>query len=516
MRRRDFLHSVLALTAAGLINPGRLPVVANQPELRSQTDPFHTALAEQPWLLGFETAASQRFDTPQLTIEGTIPPRLRGTFYRNGPAKHVVGTLRYRHWFDGDGMVQAFRFSDAGVSHIGRFVETEKYRREAQAGKPLVWGFGTIPPGAQPPRSPAEVNAANINVLPHADRLLALWEGGSAYALDRDTLETQGPHHWSEETAGLPFSAHPRIEPDGTLWNFGLAPFRNLLFLYHISPQGRLKQFEAIQLEKAGMVHDFLATERHLIIVVPPLLFDQEKIATGHSLLDSYVWYPEQGTRVLVFDKSDLSMYHTMELPPSFTFHYGNAWEDGSGVIRFDACRRQDASALFSGLRHVMHGGDFHQGAPPDCTLITLDIHKGRTREDALGGETEFPRVDPRLSGRRNRFVYSVLRQSDNSVSHPLFNAVIRYDMESGQREIFQYPAEVCVEEHIFIPRPGGTAETDGWLIGTGLNSKRKLTQVAVFNANHIADGPLALARLPYWLPLGFHGNFAVNYFQGG
>ena len=510
MRRRDFLQSALALTAAGLINPGRLPAVVNQTEQIGQTDAFHTALAEQPWLLGFETAAAQRFDTPRLTIEGSIPPQLRGTFYRNGPAKHVVGTVRYQHWFDGDGMVQAFRFSDAGVSHIGRFVETEKYRREAQAGKPLVWGFGTIPPGAQPPRSPAEVNAANINALPHAGRLLALWEAGDAYALDPNTLETRGPHYWSEETAGLPFSAHPRIEPDGTLWNFGLAPFRNMLLLYHISPQGHLKQLEAVHLEKAGMVHDFLATQRHLILVIPPLLFDRERIASGHSFLDSHVWHPEQGSQVLVFKKSDLSTYHTLELSPSFTFHYGNAWEDGNGVIRFDACRRHDASALFGGLRNVMHGGDFHQGAPPVCTLISLDVHKGTAQEEALGGETEFPRVDPRLSGRRNRFVYSVLRQPDNSVSHPLFNAVGRYDLESGQREIFRYPAEVCVEEHIFIPRPDGTAETDGWLMGTGLDSKHKRTQVAVFDANHIADGPLAIASLPYWLPLGFHGNFAA------
>ena len=66
------------------------------------------------------------------------------------------------------------------------------------------------------------------------------------------------------------------------------------------------------------------------------------------------------------------------------------------------------------------------------------------------------------------------------------------------------------MEEHIFIPRPDGTAETDGWLMGTGLDSKRKRTQVAVFDANHIADGPLAIASLPYWLPLGFHGNFAA------
>ena len=78
MRRRDFLQSALALGASGLINPGRLPAVVNQTEQIGQTDAFHTALAEQPWLLGFETAAAQSFDTPRLTIEGSNPASASG------------------------------------------------------------------------------------------------------------------------------------------------------------------------------------------------------------------------------------------------------------------------------------------------------------------------------------------------------------------------------------------------------------------------------------------------------
>ena len=504
MRRRDFLHTALTLTAAGLVNPTHLLAAAT-----AGTDSFTKALAEHPWLLGFDTAAADTFDTAQLTVEGSLPADLRGTLYRNGPAKHVVGNMRYQHWFDGDGMVQAFRFSDTGVSHIGRFVETDKYQRETQAGKPLVGGFGTVPPGTQPPRSPAEVNVANINVLPHAGRLLALWEGGDAHALDPTTLETHGPHYWSDETAGLPFSAHPRVEPDGTLWNFGLASFRGLLILYHISAQGQLKQRTVVKLETAGMVHDFLVTERHIVVVIPPLVFDPTKAASGQSFLDSHVWQPERGTQVLVIDKADLTQHQLLELPPSFTFHYGNAWEETNGMIRFDACRRSDASILFGGFQNVMHGRTFDQGAPPECTQVSLNLQKGTAKEEVVGGETEFPRVDARISGRRNRYVYSVLRQPDPSTPHPLFNAVARYDMETGQRETFTYPAEICAEEHLFVPRPGGTSETDGWLLGTGLDIQRKITQVTIFDAAHLPDGPRAIVRLPYWLPLGFHGNFA-------
>ena len=34
-------------------------------------------------------------------------------------------------------------------------------------------------------------------------------------------LPTKGFKVWSPETAGAPFSAHPRRAPDGTVWSFG-------------------------------------------------------------------------------------------------------------------------------------------------------------------------------------------------------------------------------------------------------------------------------------------------------
>ena len=49
---------------------------------------------------------------------------------------------------------------------------------------------------------------------------------------------------WSPDLAGLPFSAHPKVEPDGTLWNIGcvLAP-RPVLLFYRIDRTGRLVSF---------------------------------------------------------------------------------------------------------------------------------------------------------------------------------------------------------------------------------------------------------------------------------
>jgi carotenoid cleavage dioxygenase-like enzyme len=65
-------------------------------------------------------------------------------------------------------------------------------------------------------------------------RLYALWEAGSALDLDPDTLASRGWKAWSPETAGAPFSAHPRVDPDGTGWSFGYMPGSGKLLIYQI------------------------------------------------------------------------------------------------------------------------------------------------------------------------------------------------------------------------------------------------------------------------------------------
>ena len=118
--------------------------------------------------------------------------RFAGAFYRNGPAVHERFGMRYQHLFDGDGMVQAFRFDGGGITHRARVVMTPKLARETQAGQRLYSGFGTPIHDRASVRRPDDVNTANISVLDHHGELLALWEAGSASILDRESLAWRG------------------------------------------------------------------------------------------------------------------------------------------------------------------------------------------------------------------------------------------------------------------------------------------------------------------------------------
>ena len=59
------------------------------------------------------------------------------------------------------------------------------------------------------------------------------------------------------------------------------------------------------------------------------------------------------------------------------------------------------------------------------------------------------------------------------------------------------------------MPRPGSRRADEGWLLWTLLDYEHGRSGLALLDAEHVEDGPLATAWVPYTLPLGFHGWFA-------
>lgn len=82
--------------------------------------------------------------------------------------------------------------------------------------------------------------------------------------------------------------------------------------------------------------------------------------------------------------------------------------------------------------------------------------------------------------------------------------------MSIGREQRYDYGPGSVIEEHIRVAKPGGRGELDAWLLGTTFDVAKGVTRVNLLDARHIADGPIATATLPYWLPYGFHGNFTA------
>ena len=89
-----------------------------------------------------------------------------------------------------------------------------------------------------------------------------------------------------------------------------------------------------------------------------------------------------------------------------------------------------------------------------------------------------------------------------------MLSEVSSFSLDRERLDTYQYPAGVIPEEHLYVPRNDLAPEQGGWVVGSGLNYRQERMELRIFDADHLADGPLATAALPYALPMGLHAKF--------
>ncbi|BBX19234.1 carotenoid oxygenase [Mycolicibacterium duvalii] len=454
--------------------------------------------------LGVSEPQPVEYDYRVDRIDGTIPAELRGTLYRNGPGRWEDHTGRpLRHLFDGDGMVSAFTVDSGGVHYRNRYVRTRHFR-----GKGAVSHMGTAAPGgwrSNIGRLPP--NLANTNVVEHAGHLYALWEGGPPYEIDPATLETVALRRFGGELRWLgTYSAHPSFCPvSGAMFNFGveLAP-RPHLRMYRTDRNGRLGHFRSARLPYPAMVHDFALTERYLVFLVSPLIPDPMSVALGLAPIgDTLRYRPDRGSVVLLVPR-DGGKIRRIECDAVLQFHLSNAFDDGGDVV-VDAITYADGRLLERIARfHTSSLAD----APGRFTRFRVTA-SGRVSAEALSDSPcEFPRHHPGREGRPHRYAFVNTRRTLGA----FYDTVTKLDL--AERTEVSYPAPEAGNsfcEPVFTPRPGGTAEDDGWLLTVEYQAAQHVSRLVILDARDPSAGPVATAQLTHHIPQGFHGNFAPS-----
>lgn len=483
LSRRMFLHSGLMTGAALAVAPR----VLAEPTLPG-------------WHVGYANAPSEGFAPAEMKlVRGKVPASLKGTLYRNGPAWFQHGDQYATHWFDGDGMVQRIAIGDGKAVHSGRFADTKKRRLEMQAGKFLAPGFGTKGDPSFPVGSADDVNPGNISVMMSGGELLALWEGGSAYRMDPVSLETKGFKVWRDDLKGMPFLAHPKREPDGRVWS--LATSGSRVGIYNINPDGTTRDFGMADIGARHYIHDWTMTDRKLIILCQPWI----QTKNIPPFIDGFVWKPEEGMKFLIIDKDDLKKTRWAQGPARSFYHTGAAWEESDGTIRLDAAFYPEPVLGSGGGADEIRGKYAGDQVSSKLTMAVIPVSgDAKLVETNIAGD--FPQVDPRRHGLSRRLTAMV---SGSDPGQPGANSLAVQDWSTGKSQVFDFGDGYMVEENLFVPKGSGSAETDCWLIGTAINSKLGRSEVHVFDAGHVSDGPVAVWQAGYAWPLGFHGTWA-------
>ena len=502
--RRRFLGNLLSGATALALAP---TLLHGNNALAGEPARFAASLDTQPWLAGWKSVSSESIAPLTLEIEGKLPQGFAGTLYRNGPALFERDGFRYEHWFDGDGMVHGWRFGENRVTHRARMVATPKYQREQKAGKFLYPVAGTTIADTQPIRNNDDVNVANTSVMTLNGRLFALCEAGSAFELDPDQLTTMGPVTWRPDLASVPFSAHPLVDRDGSAWNFGAISMMggSGLVIWHLGADGKLISGDVLETPVQGYLHSFAQTDTHLVFALIPF----RQMEGNGAFFERLRFQPDQSLRVAVVPKDAPTQVRWFEADFAAIYHFGDAYER-NGEIVMRAVTHEDVEDARSPMRAAMNGMPNAHGGNGRLRELHLGLRDGTARwEDTGIAGVEFPLFDARMQGDRAARLYAPTTEGLHDA--PYFNAIASFDVERGRRQVHGYGRSVLAEEHVFVSKPGSTRAGEGWLVGTLLDSARGRSGIAVLDAEHVDDGPLAQAWLPYTVPLGFHGHFAAR-----
>jgi all-trans-8'-apo-beta-carotenal 15,15'-oxygenase len=481
--RRSFLMGAAALSAA-VVTPDLVRAA-------------QAAASTPDWALATADVEADIAPRALSLVHGRAPEGLQGVLFRNGPAKFRRPGGSAGHWFDGDGLVRRFAIEDGQAQLSARFVATRKRAQEERLGAMVMPGFGTAPDPRAEIGSPDDANAANTSVIMAGNDLWALWEAGSPVAMDPVTLETRDYVTLRPDLRAMPFLAHPRIEPDGRIWNLGMGGGQAVV--WRLAHDGTLEDASVVPIPRASYVHDFTATARHLIIVLQPWV--QERQTMPFS--EGFAWRPETGTQVLVIDKADLSQRRIHEIEAFGFFHLGDAWEDGD-TIRFDIAVHQDMSFAAHGATQVIEGVP-QSSESAYLAMVTL-TPGGGGRVERLPVIAEFPRSDPRRAGLARSLT---VHTTGDTPGTPFARTIGLTDWTDATTRTFDFGAGQVLDEMVFVPKPGSTSEHDAWLIGPSLNLTERTTELHVLDVARIEDGPVATWRADVALPAAFHGTWA-------
>jgi all-trans-8'-apo-beta-carotenal 15,15'-oxygenase len=415
-------------------------------------------------------------------------PALGGTLYRNGPGQFGQFGTRYSHPFEADGAITAIRIADGRAEGACRMHETAGLIEERAAGKLL---YGLAAPWRRRIASSLRgrgKNTANTSVVAWQGRVFALMEAGKPTELDPADLSTLGETDLGVVTGF--FSAHPhRVAGRAALYNFGLEYGRTTrLHAYELPDAGSPRHLAAIELAGPPMLHDFIATESHLVFFVSPVRIDVPRMLLQLGGFEKlFRWRPELGTEVICVPIDRPDEVVRFEVDAFYQWHFANAFVRGRELV-IDYVRYRGFDSFHDFGELLRHGrtasvdrGFYHRA--------TIDLAARTLRsEQVIDRSCEFPTIVPGHEGREHAVAYAVFDE---------LGAIGAIDLATGRIDAHELPASERASEPLYV---------GGHLLALCHAPGRAF--VAVYDAGRIAAGPIAKLHLDHHVPITFHGTF--------
>jgi len=447
-------------------------------------------------------------DVRDCQITGKIPADLSGAFYRVGPDPQYL--LHPRNIpFDGEGHVGMFRIKDGRVDYRSRMVRTERYLAQDKARRALFPMYRN-PSLDDPSVKGLSRSTANTHIINHKNYLLALKEDSPPAAMDLLTLDTVNPvYTFGGQLPSKTFTAHPKLDSrTGNMVAFGYEADgfgSKTVSMFEFTPQGKLVWNAKVEVPYVGLLHDFAVTEKHIAFYVIPLAFDQKQMDDGGP---HWSWDATLSTYFgFVRRNGDGKDVRWIKGPTRSATHVMGAFDNKEKLVvdvemslsnPFPFMPMRDGSSWnpIAGSSHI--------------TRLSVDLAKGTP--SAYGIEQMYPHVGalPRQDDRYNTepYRYGFLGCPDPNAAPGTGGACYtRFDHQNRTYTLYNAGTETSLFEPCFAPRNAEAPEGSGYLMGVASrNNEDGRADLVILDAEHLADGPVAVVHLPMRIPIQIHG----------
>ena len=545
---------------------------------------------------GFVGIDSSLSDSPEeMRVAGSIPagfpdgkfsyvgpnpkfPREHYKKWGTGPDQPKLGFGEgWHHWFEGDGMVYAVDFrrkqndsSKSLVTYRNRYVRTNSWHDELEAETRLFAPLMNASGKAFLPNAVHNLlrggyflkDSANTALANYGGKMLALQDTMPPWELDADSLETKGACDFDGQLPFyVPFTAHPKIAPDtGHLHFFGFNP----VYPPHISlgaldgDTGKMSDVTSLwhnAAQGATFMHDFCVTAKRIVLFEGSMNIRPTRMLGGNHPL---MYDPKQRARFGLADRDPSTGAVVGDVRwcecscAQMVYHFINAYEcEESGNVIVTGVREDGffhgalaANGTRQWIKEALASGD----AVPRVHEWVIDPVAGKVIGERwlFDDVVEVPRINDAFAGVKNRFAYAG-RVHGSSLANDAqlkFDAVVKFDLETGTSETYEHGVGRYGMEQQFVPATNGKDEDDGWLVlyvhdeaacavacdetrcettaSTSTNSENTLgleraprslcdaaatgrTECVVLDAKNVAAGPVCRIALPSRVPYGAH-----------
>ena len=440
----------------------------------------------------------------QMKVIGDVPADLTGIYVRNGPNQRYEPVSKY-HRYDGDGMLHALQFTNGTATYRNKWIRTGSAREEEIAGKGIYHGM--LGNGRQlHPDMPVK-DTSNTDVVFHNGKIVTMWYlSGDPYLVDPITLDTIGEFTFNDQRT-TKVSAHGKTDESTDEFIF-FGYNREAPYMHYgvVDSAGDLKTFMPVELPGPRMPHDMWVSSKYSILHDLPLIWDEKAYKAGRTKLKFEETWP---ARFAVIPRhGDVSDIRWFEFEPCYILHTINAWEEGDW-LHMTGCRinpHKDASGnpVLSSIatimgRHLLDARLYRWSA---------NLATGETRETLIDDKwnAEFPTWNNSRLGSPMKYAYFT-----HIVTKPLlhFAGLIKYNTETGESQHYTEGEGYTYSETPFAPADNATSEDHGYLVSFVYNANDAQSEVHIFDAQDIEQGPVCKLILPCRVPEGFHATWA-------